>query len=183
MTLILGIFLVQAPRRGASTHPYYLIVSQLVPYKKIDLAIHACNARKATLIIAGEGPARRSLEAIAGPTVGFAGYRTDSELRDLYAGARATLFPGEEDFGLVPLESLACGTPVIALRAGGAKETLTEDTAEFFDEPTAEALGAAIERAENRSWDRARCRMHAQAFGRARFEAQIHETIAALRNL
>ncbi len=163
--------------------PYYLIVSQLVPYKKIDLAIHACNERKTTLIIAGEGPARRSLEAMAGPTVSFAGYRSDAELRTLYTGARATIFPGEEDFGLVPLESLACGTPVIALRAGGARETLTQDTAEFFEESTTQALSAAIGRSEKRSWDRDHCRMHAQTFGRARFERQIHDAISALSRL
>lgn len=167
-----------APKINMS--PYYLIVSQLVPYKRLNLAIRACNDRKAKLIIAGEGPARRALEAIAGPTVTFVGYRTDAELRELYAGALALLFPGEEDFGLVPLESLACGTPVIAYRGGGARETLTPQTAEFFDEPTAESLGAALERSERRTWQRDACRQRAQGFSRARFEEQMQRAIDQL---
>lgn len=160
-----------------ATRNHYLVVSQLAPYKRIELAIRACNERRVRLIIAGEGPARRSLEAIAGPTVTFIGYRTDAELRDLYAGARALLFPGEEDFGLTPLESLACGTPVIAMRAGGARETLTEKTAEFFDEATPMSLIAGMERAERRAWDAEACRQRAREFSRERFERELRTAI------
>ncbi len=159
------------------TRNYYLIVSQLAPYKKIDLAIHACNKRKARLIIAGKGPARRSLESIAGPTVEFVGYRTDEELKDLYTGARATLFPGEEDFGLVPLESLACGTPVIAYRAGGALETLTHDVAEFFDNPTPESLADAMGKFEKSGLNSEKCRKRSQDFSRTRFVDGMHAAI------
>ncbi len=159
---------------------YYLIVSQLAPYKRIDLAIHACNTRKANLIIAGEGPARRSLEAIAGPTVRFVGYRTDEEIRDLYCNARATIFPGEEDFGLVPLESLACGTPVIAYRGGGALETLTEETAEFFDAPESASLIEAIGRAERRTWNSEACRERARGFSQKQFESRIRASLEQL---
>lgn len=173
---------VQTPRGGVSTSSYYLIVSQLAPYKRIDLAIHACNQRKVKLIIAGQGPARSSLEKISGPTIEFVGYRSDEELRELYAGARATIFPGEEDFGLVPLESLACGTPVIAFGAGGALETMTEETAEFFAEATPESLAAAMDRAERRTWNSDVCRNRAQIFARARFEQQIHNALAGLHN-
>ena|SRR3989338_3191739 len=164
------------------TRNYYLIVSQLAPYKRIDLAIHACNQSNARLIIAGKGPARRSLEAIAGPTVEFVGYRTDEELKELYTGARALLFPGEEDFGLVPLESLACGTPVIAYRAGGAKETLTDDVAEFFDEPTPASLRNAMGEMEKRGWDCEHCRKRAQEFSRSRFVDGMHAAIDRLMN-
>ncbi|MSR87289.1 glycosyltransferase family 4 protein [Candidatus Peribacteria bacterium] len=159
--------------------PYYLIVSQLVDYKRIDLAIRACNERKVSLIIAGEGSARRSLEAIAGPSVQFVGYKTDEELRELYVGAKATIFAGEEDFGLVPLESLACGTPVVAFRGGGALETLTPETAEFFDEPTAQSLGEALGKATTRTWDAAACRAQAKNFSRSRFEEQMRAAISA----
>lgn len=163
-----------------ATRNYYLIVSQLAPYKRLDLAIRACNDRKSRLIIAGEGPARRSLEAIAGSTVRFVGYRTDHELRDLYAGAIATLFPGAEDFGLVPLESLACGTPVIAFRRGGATETLTNETAEFFDTHDADSLADAMRRFEARQWRQEYCRMRAREFSKKRFIDAMHKSIAAL---
>ncbi len=162
------------------TRDYYLIVSQLAPYKKIDLAVQACNQRKANLVIAGEGPAKRSLEAIAGPTVEFVGYRTDEELKELYAGARATLFPGEEDFGLVPLESLACGTPVIAYRAGGAKETMTDDVAEFFDVPESEFLADAMERCEKREWGRSACRRRAEQFSKHLFVKRMQNAVSRI---
>lgn len=171
------------PGPGPVPESYYLIVSQLVPYKRIDLAIRACNERKARLIIAGEGPARRSLEAIAGSTVGFVGYKKDEELRTLYANAAATLFPGEEDFGLVPLESLACGTPVIAFRGGGALETLTEETAEFFDAPDHQSLAEAMARAEKRRWDRTAMKRRAEEFSTARFRRQLEDAISCMKNL
>ncbi len=163
-----------------SNDAYYLIVSQLVPYKRIDLAIRACNERKARLIIAGEGPAKRSLQSIAGPTVEFVGYRTDAELKELYRTAVALLLPGEEDFGLTPIESLACGTPVIAFNGGGVRETLTAETAEFFDVPTSESLSQAMARAAERRWDPAACAERAQQFSRTRFEEQIHRQVAAM---
>ncbi len=170
-------------RRMTADAPY-LVVSTLAPYKRIDLAIDACNALSRPLVIAGEGPDRRRLERMAGPTVTFVGYKKEEELCDLYSSARATLFPGEEDFGLVPVESLACGTPVIARRAGGALETLTEDTAEFFEDPTSASLLEAIRRFECRSFAAERLRASAERFDRARFEkgirAAAEETLAAL---
>lgn len=160
---------------------YFLIVSQLVPYKRIDLAIHTCNREQKRLLIAGEGPARRSLEAIAGPTVEFLGYRTEEQLKELYAGAQATLLPGEEDFGLVPLESMACGTPVIALRAGGALETVEEGTTGmFFDTPTSDALAEALNAFDPRAYSPDACRARARAFSRERFERALRGAIAAM---
>lgn len=121
--------------------PYYLIVSTLARYKRIDLAIEACEKLGKHLIVVGEGADERRLKKLAGPHTEFYGRRDGQELIDLYGGAQAVLFPGAEDFGLVPLEAMACGTPVIAYRKGGALETIEEGkTGMFFDEPTVEGL-------------------------------------------
>jgi glycosyltransferase involved in cell wall biosynthesis len=151
-----------------------VIVSQLVPYKRIELAIVACNERKLRLKIAGEGSAYRALQRSAGPTIQFLGYVDQKDLPSLYASAEATLFPGEEDFGLVPLESMACGSPVIAFRAGGALETVRDGvTGTFFDEQTPASLGHAIERCLKQSFDPAVLQTHARQFSRTAFETQI----------
>jgi glycosyltransferase involved in cell wall biosynthesis len=165
---------------SGSPSPYYVIVSSLVRYKRIDLAVEACTRRNIPLTIAGEGPDRARLESLAGPSVKFVGYRSDAEVKNLYTHARATLFPGDEDFGLVPLESLACGTPVIAFRGGGALETLTDNTAEFFDQPTAAALADAVERSERRTFSTETCRTRARQFSRHRFEEHIQKEIGSL---
>ncbi len=166
------------PGGQASSSSYYLVVSTLARYKRIDLAILAANARKVPLKIVGEGTEYKRLRSLAGSTVQFLGYVPHEELKTLYADARATIFPGDEDFGLVPLESLACGTPVIAFRAGGALETLTEgDTAEFFDEPTPQSLQAAMEKLEQKTYAPEACRTQAKKFSRAQFEAGIRKAI------
>ncbi|MDD4318838.1 MAG: glycosyltransferase [Candidatus Peribacteraceae bacterium] len=178
------VWLTQLPspeRKGADDGgEYYLVVSTLVPYKRIALAIEAANLRKTPLKIAGSGPDLERLQSLAGPTVEFLGFVPDADLPALYAGARATLFPGNEDFGLVPLESLACGTPVIAYRAGGATETLTEETAAFFDDPTPHALADAIGRFERTKRSPDACRKRAAAFSRKRFEEGIRAAIDSL---
>ncbi len=160
--------------------PYFLIVSTLVPYKRIELAIEACNALQTPLTIAGDGPARAHLQSIAGPTVRFVGYQTDAQLRELYTRARATIFPGEEDFGLVPLESLACGTPVIAYRGGGALETLTDKTAAFFDEPTSASLRDTLRTWDSTSFQETDCRQRAEHFSQAQFKAGLHKALETL---
>jgi len=132
---------------------YYLIVSSLVRYKRIELAIEACNRESIPLKIIGEGPDRARLEKLAGPTVEFLGFQSQEKVRENYANARATIFPGEEDFGLVPLESFACGTPVIAYRAGGALETMLEgETGEFFEEANADSLLQAMQKLEQKNY-------------------------------
>ena len=157
----------------------YLIVSTLSPYKRIDLAIAACNAANTTLLIVGEGRDRGRLERMAGPRVRFLGHRSNSNVRDLYRRAKAVLFPGEDDFGLVPVEAQACGTPVIAYRAGGARETVIEGTTgTFFDEPTHSAIIAAMERFERSAFDPSACREHVRRFGTARFRAGLERAIA-----
>lgn len=165
------------------TQDYFLVVSTLAPYKRINIAIDACNALRLPLVIAGEGPDRRRLEAMAGETIRFAGFQTDQALRTLYAGARAALFPGEEDFGLVPVESLACGTPVIAFSHGGARETLASETAEFFGEPTGASLGEAIKRFETRTFSADACRARAAGFSADRFRGGLSLALEKLMRI
>ena len=132
---------------------YYLVVSALVPYKRVDLAIAACNQLGAPLKVVGSGPQARALRALAGPTVEFLGWRESHELNSLYANAKAFLFPGEEDFGITPLEAMACGCPVLAYGNGGALETvLGQDspnpTGRFFYEQSVQALVTAMQQLE-----------------------------------
>jgi len=157
---------------------YYVIVSTLADYKRIDLAIEACNQLKLPLKIVGEGRAQAELQKIAGPTVEFLGYRSHEELKDLYVNATATIFPGEEDFGLVPLESMACGTPVIAYRGGGALETIIEKkTGVFFDEPTSASLAKTLQEFSADNFDEKDCVHQAKQFSKEKFEAEIRKAI------
>lgn len=161
--------------------PYFLIVSTLAPYKRIDLAIEACNEAQKYLKIVGEGPDMARLKNMAGPTVEFYGRREKDELRDLYGNAIATIFPGDEDFGLVPLESMACGTPVIAYRAGGALETVIDGvTGCFFDEPTAEDVKKTLLSFDHKKYSKENCRTHASKFSKSQFEQQLYAQIDAL---
>lgn len=167
------------PMHVAREHPhYFLIVSTLVRYKRIELAIKACNALKVHLKIVGEGPDRKRLERIAGPTIEFYGHRSNDELADLYGDAIATIFPGDEDFGLVPLESMACGAPVIAYRAGGALETVIEgQTGEFFPKPTSESLQEVLEGFEQKKYSKETCKEHARQFSKEKFLEGIRKAL------
>jgi glycosyltransferase involved in cell wall biosynthesis len=124
---------------------FYLVVSALVPYKRVDQAIAACRKSGRRLVVIGAGPDRARLEAQAGPSTTFLGWQPDDVIRDHYRRCRALLFPGEEDFGIVPVEAMACGAPVIALGRGGAAETVAESCGRLYDEPTTDALASAIE--------------------------------------
>lgn len=155
---------------------YYLVLSRLVAYKRIDLAIEACTRLNRRLLIVGDGPDRARLEKLAGPSVRFLGRQTDGAVARYAARCRALLFPGEEDFGMTPLEVNAAGRPVIAFRAGGALETVVEGvTGLFFDQPTAISLSQAIEDFEHHSWDSAKLRAHAHAFDRTIFRSRLLE--------
>ncbi len=156
------------------TEPYYLVLSRLVPYKRIDLAVDACTRLNRKLLVIGDGPDRARLERLAGPTVSFLGRQTDEAVVSYAARCRALLFPGEEDFGMTPLEVNAAGRPVIAFRAGGALETVVEGvTGVFFDQPATAALAQAIEDFERRSWDAAALQAHAAKFDRAIFAERL----------
>jgi glycosyltransferase involved in cell wall biosynthesis len=127
---------------------YLLALASLTPYKRIDLAIEACNKLGRRLIVAGDGADRARLEQIAGPTIEFVGRVSDERKAKLMAEAQALLFPNEEDFGIVPIEAMASGTPVIAYNKGGATETVVDGkTGWLFDEPTADSLATAIKAA------------------------------------
>ena len=170
--------------RAGRQDPYALVVSALVPYKRIDLAIDATTRAGIPLRIAGAGPEREHLEEHARACradVLFLGSQSNEEIRTLYCGAAVVLLTGEEDFGIVPLEAQACGRPVVALGRGGALETVVpNETGLLVDEPTSEAFAQAITRAIRKRFDPAGIRRHAERFSRSRFgdqiEALVHET-------
>ena len=162
----------------------FLMVSALVPYKRVELAIAACARVGAPLRIVGDGPDRERLERLATPTTSFLGRLTDEQIRAEYRRAAAVLLPGEEDFGIVPVEAQACGRPVVALARGGALETVVDGgTGVLFADPTADSLAGALERVQRLSFDPARIRAHAERFSRPRYlqeiQAVIDETLAA----
>jgi len=160
------------------TRPYFLSVSRLVPYKRVDLLIAAANAKGLPLHIAGEGQDRRRLERLAGPTVRFLGRVPDEDLPGLYAGASAFLFPAFEDAGLVPMEAQACGTPVIAYGKGGVCDTVKDGaTGITFHEQSLSSLLEAIGRFSAVSWDHRRIRAHARQFSAERFREKISEEV------
>lgn len=155
---------------------FYLAVGELVRYKRMDLAIEACNHLRRRLVIIGSGEEYKSLRKLAGTTVSFLGKQDLSVLRQHYQRCRALLFPGEEDFGIVPVEAMAAGRPVIALRRGGALETVVPNlTGLFFDESTVDSLQRTISHFESieQSFDPAAIAKHATKFSKAAFERQI----------
>lgn len=144
---------------------YYMVLSRMVSYKRLDLAVEACTRLGRNLVVVGSGPHSSSLRSIAGPTVRFAGRLPDAEVARLAARCRALLFPGEEDFGMAPLEVAAAGRPTIAFRAGGAMETILDgSTGLFFEQQTPESLMDAIERFERVDWSPSEIRQQAEGF-------------------
>jgi glycosyltransferase involved in cell wall biosynthesis len=164
---------------GSRPDRFALIVSALVPYKRLDVAIAACRHARVPLTIVGEGPERAALERGANGDVRFLGRLTDEEVRDLYRRASVTLLPGEEDFGIVPLEAQACGRPVVAFARGGALETVKHgETGAVVDDQSPEAFGAAIADVVDRAFDTNAIRTHAERFSRARFGDEMAALIA-----
>ncbi len=160
---------------------YYLVLSRLVPYKRIDLAIEACNRLDRRLIIIGDGPDRERLQKLAGPKTEFLGRQPDSQINRYASRCRALLFPGEEDFGMVPLEVNAAGRPVVAFRGGGAMETVIEGvTGVFFNQPTSIALVEAMEEFESRSWHQQILRRHAEKFDRSVFAFRVLQFLGSV---
>ena len=164
---------------------YYLVVGRLVPYKRIDLAIEACNRLQRHLRIVGTGSEYKRLRKLAGPNVEFLGRLDECSLRESYANCRALLFPGEEDFGIVPVEAQSHGRPVIAFGQGGVLETVTggvesecdvrNSTGVFFQQPSAESLCDAIRRFEmvEGQFRPDFIRASVERFGQERFKAEF----------
>ena len=159
---------------------YFLIVSRLIPYKRIDLAIEACNKLHLPLVIVGSGRDLERLKKTAGPTIRFLGRLSDEEVLYYYAHCRAFLFPGEEDFGITPLEAQASGRPVIAYSAGGALASVIDGvTGAFFNEQTVESLASVLEAFEEHRFDPQTIRNHALEFDMPRFHRRILQFIEA----
>jgi glycosyltransferase involved in cell wall biosynthesis len=153
---------------------YHIVVSALVPYKKVDLAI----ATGKKLLVIGEGPLLDELAKRRPPNVELAGYVSRARIIERLSRARSLILPGIEDFGITPLEAMAVGTPVVALRAGGVLDSVVEgETGIFFDEPRVESVVRAMEQVESRQWDRQAIRAHAATFSRDRFQRQFSEEI------
>lgn len=173
-----------SPDASVQREDSYLIVSALVPYKRVDIAIRAFNDSGKKLVIIGDGPELGALKKLADPNIQFLGWQTDAVLRDHYRRTRALIFPGEEDFGIVPVEIQSCGGTVIAYKKGGALETLLEgETGLFFEELTPQSLSGAVERSEKISWDPRASRLNALRFSRARFKDEIRGAVRRLMNV
>jgi glycosyltransferase involved in cell wall biosynthesis len=166
---------------GNQRSDYFLIVNALVPYKRIDIAIDVFNKLGKKLLIVGIGPELEKLKSIAKNNIEFLGWRTNDELANYYANCEALIFPGVEDFGIVPLEAMACGKPVIAYAKGGALETVVEredlKTGIFFNEQNSQSLFDAIHKFEATSFDPMKIRNHALTFDRAIFKEKIKKYI------
>ncbi|HET6465832.1 MAG TPA: glycosyltransferase [Nitrospiria bacterium] len=173
---------------------FYLMVTAFAPYKRVDLAVEAFNRLKQPLKIIGTGQDEKRLKSMAGPTVDFLGWKSDSDIRDAYAACRAVVFPGEEDFGIVPLEAMASGKPVIAYGRGGVLETViplqtpgagarpseaVHPTGLFFYDPTPQALMQAVRYFESHrdAFDPDRIREHVRMFDRQQFMEKIDRYI------
>lgn len=168
------------PDGAAGEGDFDLIVSALVPYKRVDLAVRTYARRGWRLRIVGVGGQLGALRALAGPTVELLGWLPDGDVLELYRRARLLVFPGEEDFGIVPLEAQACGLPVVAYGRGGALETVREGVSGvFFRAQTEEALAEAVERAARQRWDAAAVRANALAFGPEHFLSGLAGSVAA----
>jgi glycosyltransferase involved in cell wall biosynthesis len=166
---------------GGERGRYFLVVSALVPYKRLDVAIEAARRLGVPLRVVGTGPERARLARMAGPTVEFLGGLSDDALREEYRGAIALVLPGEEDFGISPVESLACGTPVVALARGGATESVTDGfTGVLVPELTADAFADGMTRIQRLALDPTALRRAAETFGADRFEAGCRQLVSDL---
>jgi glycosyltransferase involved in cell wall biosynthesis len=157
---------------------FELVASALVPYKRLDLAIRAYNRMGRHLKVVGVGSEMAALRRLAGPTIEFLGWQSDAQLLDLYRRCRALIFPGEEDFGIIPLEVQACGRPVVAFARGGALETVADGVSGvFFQEQTEKSLIDAVDRCTARTWDSNTIRHQAERFGVDTFIEGLNQSI------
>lgn len=156
-----------------------LVVSALVPYKRVDLAVRAYTKLGRPLKVIGTGTEHDALRRVAGPQVEFLGWRDDATVRDYYRRCRLLVFPGEEDFGIVPLEAMACGKPVVAYARGGALETIDPArSGVLFADQTESGLLAALETAAARTWNPAAIRTHSEQFAAERFIGGMQRLIS-----
>ncbi|HEY1868029.1 MAG TPA: glycosyltransferase [Candidatus Cybelea sp.] len=164
---------------GPGRGDYFIAASRLLPYKRIELAIRAAAIANVQLLVAGSGPAESSLRKIArGTTTTMLGFVSDARLNELVGNARAAIVPGEEDFGLVPLEAAAAGRPTIAYRRGGALETIVEgETGAFFDDSTPESLAAVLHDFDASQFESQRLRSHAEQFSPAQFTDKLRAIV------
>lgn len=168
-------------QRSEKVDDYFLVLSRLVPYKRLDLAIRAATEMSLPLKVVGGGPDLERLKAMAGPTVEFLGRLPDAAVNSLVSRCQALLFTGEEDFGMAPLEVNAAGRPVIAFYGGGAKETVVEGTTGlFFREPTVASLKEALAKFKLMRWDPAAIQAHAMLFDTAVFQRRIRAVLNQL---
>ena len=167
------------PGHGPRSH--FLAGGRLVKYKRIDRAIEAANQGALPLVVFGEGPDRSRLRSMAGPTVRFVGACDDHALLGLMRSAIALVFPGVEDFGILPVETQAAGTPVVALAEGGALETVVHGTTGLlYEEDSVACLLDAMRTAQTGGWNSEDCRANAERFGRSRFEEEMLEVLSDL---
>jgi glycosyltransferase involved in cell wall biosynthesis len=160
---------------------YHLVVSALVPYKRIDLAMAAATASGRRLVVIGGGPLLEELRARAGPNVELLGAVSREVIIEHMGRARSLILPGVEDFGITPLEAMALGTPVVALGAGGVLDSVLDgETGILFAEPEVDSLRAALDAVEVRHWDRETIRTHAARFSRTRFDEGFGRQLAAV---
>ncbi len=157
---------------------YDLVVSRLVPYKRVDRAVLAYTHLQKPLLVVGQGPELERLKAMAGSTIRFLPHQSQAELRQLYAHCRFLVFPWEEDFGIIPVEAQACGRPVIGLDAGGLQDTvIPHKTGIRFTKASVEGLIGGIQQAERQAWDPQVIRAHAETFSTQRFWAELDRAI------
>lgn len=166
---------------SSETEDYYLVLSRLVAYKRLDLAVEACRRTGRRLVLIGDGTDRGRLQALAGPTVTFLGRQPDEVVNHYASRCQALILPGEEDFGMTPLEMNAAGRPVVAYRAGGATETVIEGlNGIFFAKQSVDSLIDALERCESHEWQPAAIRRHAQRYDIRVFQERM---MGFLRNV
>jgi glycosyltransferase involved in cell wall biosynthesis len=157
---------------------FYLVVSRLIPYKRIDLVVQAFNELSLPLVIVGDGPQRQVLEKMAHSNIHFKGYLSDQEVTRYFEGCRAFIFPGEEDFGITPLEANACGKPVIAYASGGALDSIREGlNGVFFQAQTVSALKEAVRSTRKMDWNPKAIRAHAEGFSPKVFRQKIMQFV------
>lgn len=170
------------PDPSVSVGDYYLIVSRLIPYKRIDLAVEAFrHLPQEKLVVVGDGRDRASLQAAAGPNVTFLGRQSQERLLEMMRGCKAFLFPGLEDFGIAPVEALSAGRPVVAYAGGGSLDTVLPGvTGEHFAGQTVESLLAVLGKFNPSSYDPAACRQQAERFGKSVFREKLLDFLTAI---